>query len=64
MKQIVIRLTKTTLPSILLIIVKYIQNEFFFDSSLDMDTCFHLARVADELKMRDLEQNLLCKVIL
>lgn len=58
------RLSKDTLPSILLLVLKYIDNKFFFDQSMDLDTSFRVAKIADELKMRDLERDLLCKTII
>jgi len=58
------RLSKNTLPSVLLLVLKYIDNKFFFDQHMDLDTSFRVANIADELKMRDLERELLCKTIM
>ena len=51
--QIVIRLSKQTLPSVLILIIKYIEESFIFDgNTVDLDTLFHAVNIADELKMR------------
>ena len=56
-----IRLTKQTLPSVLLLAIQYIEDKFVPDNQLDMETVFRLAKVADELKMRELENDLLTR---
>ena len=59
-----IRLPKTTLPSVLLLVIKFIDNKFLMDSSMDLETSFHIAMIADELKMRKLESELLSTTIM
>ena len=62
--QIVIRLHKQTLPSILIIVLQYIENKFFFDASMDFETSFKIVQIADQLRMRKLESLLLCETIM
>ena len=51
--QIVIRLSRHTLPSVLVLCIKFIDERFQFDSSsMDLQTLYQVAQVADELKMR------------
>ena len=44
--------------------IKYINNKFLIDSSMDPESSFHIAIIADELKMRKLESELLCSTIM
>mmetsp|Transcript_30020 Transcript_30020/g.37151 ORF Transcript_30020/g.37151 Transcript_30020/m.37151 type:complete len:123 (+) Transcript_30020:367-735(+) len=58
------RLSKQTLPSIFILVLQYIDNKFFFDASMDFETSFKVVQIADELKMRKLESELLCETIM
>lgn len=58
------RLSKDTLPSVLLIVIKFIEEKFFFDSTTDIDTMFMCVKIADQLKMRTLEKELLNKSVI
>ena len=42
-KQIVIRLPKHSLASVVLLIISYIEDKFVLDGSLDMETVFGMA---------------------
>ena len=63
------RLPKNTLPSVLHLVQKYIDGQlvgFFSDASTapDIDTTFKVALIADDLKMRQLQGELLTHTIL
>ena len=58
MPQIVFRLSKNTYPSILMLVIQHIDQQHSFEN-LDLDTAFKVVLVADELRMRQLEHELL-----
>ena len=63
------RLPRDTLPSVLHLVQKYIDNQlegFFSDPGMqpDIDTLFKVALIADDLKMRNLQAELLTNTVL
>lgn len=58
------RLSKDTLPSVLLIMIRFIEEKFIFDNTVDLDTTFMCVKIADQLKMRNLERELLTTLVM